>query len=101
MLNTPDTGANENLFKITRYEIDVKNKHVFSFDWANTFPGAQPYYNQFDFPKVNPNYYGYSYCFAYGQALVENYRQYLVKKNLCVTDHNIEDKVIEVKDRGK
>lgn len=93
MLNTPDTGANENLFKITRYQIDVKNRHVFSSDWKDAFPGAQPFYNQFDFPKVNPNYYGYSYCYAYGQALVENYRQYLVKKNLCTTDHEIQDKI--------
>ena len=31
---------------------------VFSSSWENNAPEAQPYYNQFDFPKVNPNYYG-------------------------------------------
>ena len=31
---------------------------AFSSSWENNAPEAQPYYNQFDFPKVNPNYYG-------------------------------------------
>merc|ERR1712158_202025 len=64
MLNTEDTGSMENLFEIRRY--------------------------QFDFPKVNPNYYGRHYCYAYGQAIVDVRRQYLVKKNVC---DSTEDKI--------
>lgn len=30
------------------------------------------------------------YCYAYGQAIVEEYRQYLVKKHIC---DSTEDKV--------
>ena len=92
---------------------------VFSSSWENNAAEAQPYYNQFDFPKVNPNYYGRypffksdyfsffifnygttsliivvtcrHYCFAYGQAIVDVRRQYLVKKNVC---DSTEDKVL-------
>ena len=87
MLNTEDTGSMENLFEIRRYQIDIDNEQVanlsqylletfpftncdlgkslrhfalkaFFSSWENNAAEAQPYYNQFDFPKVNPNYYG-------------------------------------------
>merc|ERR1712223_973133 len=61
MLNTEDTGSMENLFEIRRYQIDIQNERAFSSSWENNAPEAQPYYNQFDFPKVNPNYYGRHY----------------------------------------
>merc|ERR550519_2633237 len=90
MLNTEDTGSMENLFEIRRYQIDLTNEQVFSSSWENNAAEAQPYYNQFDFPKVNPNYYGRHYCYAYGQAIVDVRRQYLVKKNVC---DSTEDKI--------
>jgi len=90
MLNTEDTGSMENLFEIRRYQIDIQNEQVFSTSWENNAAEAQPYYNQFDFPKVNPNYYGRHYCYAYGQAIVDVRRQYLVKKNVC---DSTEDKI--------
>merc|ERR1712088_1072993 len=90
MLNTEDTGSMENLFEIRRYQIDIQNERAFSSSWENNAPEAQPYYNQFDFPKVNPNYYGRHYCYAYGQAIVDVRRQYLVKKNVC---DSTEDKI--------
>lgn len=82
MLNAEDTGSMENLFEIRRYQIDIENEQVrlmyiqtcqlesfqsfytfcrfkaFFSSWENNAAEAQPYYNQFDFPKVNPNYYG-------------------------------------------
>ena len=84
---------------------------VFSSSWENNAAEAQPYYNQFDFPKVNPDYYGRypaiisaarrsllyiavlcrHYCYAYGQAIVDVKRHYLVKKNVC---DSTEDKVL-------
>merc|ERR1712055_207135 len=83
MLNTEDTGSMENLFEIRRYQIDIHNERAFSSSWENNAPEAQPYYNQFDFPKVNPNYYGRHYCYAYGQAIVDVRRQYLVIKTFA------------------
>merc|ERR1712168_539460 len=90
MLNAEDTGSMENLFEIRRYQIDIENEQAFSSSWENNAAEAQPYYNQFDFPKVNPNYYGRHYCYAYGQAIVDVRRQYLVKKNVC---DSTEDKI--------
>merc|ERR1719341_1336811 len=90
MLNAEDTGSMENLFEIRRYQIDIENEQALSSSWENNAAEAQPYYNQFDFPKVNPNYYGRHYCYAYGQAIVDVRRQYLVKKNVC---DSTEDKI--------
>jgi len=83
LLNHVDSGAMENEFEIKRFLIDIDNDQIFSTSWENDSPLAQPYYNQFDFPIINPNYEGRPYCYAYGQALVEAQRQYLVKKNIC------------------
>jgi len=84
MLNYEDTGIMTNLFNITRYTIDLRNPSVTAVkesSWPNEL--GIPYINQFDFPLINPEYEGKHYCFAYGQAIVETYRQYLVKKNIC------------------
>ena len=63
MLNWVDSGAMENLFEIRRVEITTNlspadKNQIFSSSWENNSPSAQPYYNQFDFPKINPNYEG-------------------------------------------
>ena len=44
--------------------LDIKSRFIyfatqaFHSSWENNAAEAQPYYNQFDFPKVNPDYYG-------------------------------------------
>jgi len=84
MLNWEDSGAMTNLFILSRYTIDITSHDITSVSessWSNKLD--IPYINQFDFPLVNPEYEGKPYCYAYGQAIVENYRQYLVKKNIC------------------
>jgi len=81
MLNWEDSGAMTNLFILTRYTIDITHNAVSESSWSNDLD--IPYINQFDFPLVNPTYEGKPYCYAYGQAIVQNYRQYLIKKNIC------------------
>merc|ERR1712156_240830 len=77
--------------KISKFNVDASGVRLSSkFLKTDNAPEAQPYYNQFDFPKVNPNYYGRHYCYAYGQAIVDVRRQYLVKKNVC---DSTEDKI--------
>ena len=63
MLNWVDSGAMENLFEIRRVEITTNlspadKNQVFTSTWENNSPSSQPYYNQFDFPKINPDYEG-------------------------------------------
>jgi len=88
MLNTEDTGAMSNDFVLNRYTIDLTHNAVSVSSWSNK--QNIPFINQFDFPLINPLYEGKPYCFAYGQAIVETKRQYLVKKNICDSS---EDKV--------
>jgi len=84
MINAEDTGIMNNLFNISRYTIDLRNPSVTAVS-ETSWPNEQdiPYINQFDFPLINPEYEGKHYCYAYGQAIVETFRQYLVKKNIC------------------
>merc|ERR1712215_24124 len=88
ILNWEDSGAMSNKFILSRYTIDITKNEVEESSWSNEL--GIPYINQFDFPLINPEYEGKPYCYAYGQAIVENYRQYLVKKNIC---NSAEDKV--------
>jgi len=84
MLNAEDTGIMTNNFIISRYTIDIRDPSlsaVVESSWSNDLD--IPYINQFDFPRINPEYEGKPYCYAYGQAIVETFRQYLVKKNIC------------------
>ena len=97
MLNAEDTGSMENLFEIRRYQIDIENEQVrliyiqtcqlryicffkaFSSSWENNAAEAQPYYNQFDFPKVNPNYYGRYPTIL--QSIIPNVQSYIQSSN--------------------
>jgi len=88
MLNWQDNGALENDFQIERFTIDITHNEISSEPWPND--ASIPYVNGFDFPLINPEYEGKPYCYSYGQALVQNYRQYLIKKNVC---DSTEDKV--------
>merc|ERR1712126_9357 len=83
ILHWKDSGDMNSLGRATRYIIDLQNNEISAKSWENDSPTAQPFYNQFDFPLINPEYERRSYCFVYGQAMVEYYRQYLVKKNIC------------------
>ena len=81
MLNWEDSGSMSNSFILSRYTIDITHNEVVESAWSNDLD--IPYLNQFDFPLINPEYEGRPYCYAYGQAIVEQFRQYLVKKNIC------------------
>jgi len=81
MLNAEDNGAMTNLFVLSRYTIDITHDQVVESSWSNAL--NIPFMNQFDFPLINPEYEGKPYCYAYGQAIVQTYRQYLIKKNIC------------------
>merc|ERR1711909_55023 len=83
LLHWHDSGVMYNSANITRFHIDLHNNQISTLPWDNISPTAQPYYNQFDFPVINPEYEGRPYCYAYGQTMVENFRQYLIKKNIC------------------
>jgi len=83
ILHWKDSGDMNSLGRATRYTIDLQNNKISAKSWENDSPTAQPFYNQFDFPLINPEYEGRSYCYVYGQAMVEYYRQYLIKKNIC------------------
>ena len=94
MLNYEDTGVMTNHFILSRYTIDLTNPSISAVtesSWSNDL--EIPYINQFDFPLINPEYEGKPYCYAYGQAIVETFRQYLVKKNICDSS---QDKVVYV-----
>jgi len=81
MINWQDSGSMSNAFELSRYTIDIEQNEVEESSWSNHL--GIPYINQFDFPLINPEYEGKPYCYAYGQSIVENFRQYLVKKNIC------------------
>ena len=61
-------GKKKNIFKSFSATRDIPSLLVgrfiyfatqaFHSSWENNAAEAQPYYNQFDFPKVNPDYYG-------------------------------------------
>ena len=46
------------LSSISNLVITYFSTQAFHSSWENNAAEAQPYYNQFDFPKVNPDYYG-------------------------------------------
>jgi len=83
LLDSVDTGSDKNLFQITRFTINIHSKSISSMNWEDFTPGQEPYYNQFDFPNINPKYRGKEYCYAYGQAILDNVRQPLIKKSIC------------------
>merc|ERR1719412_2446023 len=85
MLNYEDTGRMTNDFAIT---IDIAANSITHESWENE--SDIPYINQFDFPMINPEYEGKKYRYAYGQAIVEFKRQYLIKKDIA---HSSNDKV--------
>ena len=85
-----------NDFEIVRYTINLVNGSPTQVQpWSECF-GTTPssanraFVNQFDFPVVNPRIAGYKNRYAYGQALLDFQRQYLVKKDLTV---NGQDKI--------
>jgi len=84
MTSWVDSGSDSNLLSIARYTIDlssISSHAVTESAWENLL--EIPFLNQFDFPVIHPEYEGHKYCYAYGQALVETFRQYLIKKNIC------------------
>jgi len=80
MLNYEDTGKMTNDFAIERCVIDLSSNTIEHESWTND--ADIPYINQFDFPMINPDYEGKNYRYAYGQAIVEFKRQYLIKKDI-------------------
>jgi len=88
MLNYEDTGRMTNDFAIERCTIDIAANTIEHESWGNE--ADIPYINQFDFPMINPEYEGKNYQYAYGQAIVEFKRQYLIKKDIA---HSSNDKV--------
>merc|ERR1712241_1545832 len=73
---------------IERCIIDLAANSITHESWENE--SDIPYINQFDFPMINPEYEGKKYRYAYGQAIVEFKRQYLIKKDIA---HSSNDKV--------
>jgi len=65
----------------TRYIIDVEKQSVTpqGFDSPEEFPQ----FNQFDFPTINENYRGKSYCWVYGWVALDYSRHTLIKRNVC------------------
>ena len=64
-----------------RCTIDLSANTIKHESWENE--ADIPYINQFDFPMINPEYEGRKYNYAYGQAIVEFERQYLIKKDIA------------------
>ena len=64
-----------------RCTIDLSANTIKHESWGNE--ADIPYINQFDFPMINPEYEGKKYNYAYGQAIVEFERQYLIKKDIA------------------
>jgi len=81
MLSHEDSGRMTNDFAIERCTIDLSANSIKHESWEND--ADIPYINQFDFPMINPEYEGRKYNYAYGQAIVEFERQYLIKKDIA------------------
>ena len=80
MSSHEDNGRMTNDFAIERVTINLSENTIEFESWENE--ANIPYVNQFDFPMINPEYEGKQYRYAYGQAIVEFERQYLIKKDL-------------------
>merc|ERR1711899_696398 len=80
MSSHEDNSRMTNDFAIERVTINLSENTIEFKSWENE--ANIPYVNQFDFPMINPEYEGKQYRYAYGQAIVEFERQYLIKKDL-------------------
>jgi len=77
--------------EFTRYTIDIKAAEISSETFPNTIDSK--FINNFDFPTINEDYRGLSYCIVYGWSAMDYSRMALVKKNVCDSS---KDKVIYI-----
>jgi len=76
----PTTGTGTS--KLKRFTIDLKSK----ITTVTSFPhkgGLPDWVNTFDFPTINEDYRGKSYCYAYGAVSIDYAQHALVKKGIC------------------
>jgi len=67
--------------EFTRYRINTKTGLVVPSQFPNSIKNK--FINNFDFPTINEDYRGKSYCIVYGWSAIDYSRQALVKKNVC------------------
>ena len=74
--------------ELTRYTINLSVGSVVKSNFPNIVNNK--FVNTFDFPTINEQFRGRSYCYVYGVSAFAYSRTALVKKNVC---NGAEDKV--------